>query len=285
MALPGGVLGTVIFVILALVGLYYLYQFLFSSSGFDRKDYVNGPQAANMAAPIIVGADKLPALYEGGEYTANIWVYINDWSYRRGQNKHILSVGGDDFLTFAIFLAPYANTLNVCVHTKSGNGGGTSGAPSQAPPSPSASADDLSKANLANIFAGTQTPDGLTSSVRPCDIPSFELQKWVQVTVVLNNATSDIYVDGKLARSCVLPSTFKVDKNNLQLKICAYNGFGGFISNTSLFNYSLNPEEVWRLYMSGPSASYSVWRYVKSLYDPNVTIGTVGYPKQNLIAW
>jgi hypothetical protein len=283
MALPGGVLGTLIFVILALVSLYYLYQFLFYSSGFDRRDYVNGPQAANMAAPIIVAGDKLPALYEGGEYTANIWVYINDWSYNRGLNKHILSIGGDSFLTFAIFLAPYANTLNVRVHTRSGSGL-PSGAPSQATPSPSASADDLSKANLANIFGNSQTPDGLTSSVRPCDIPSFELQKWVQVTVVLNNATSDIYIDGKLARSCVLPSTFKVDKNNQQLRICDHSGFGGFISNTSLFNYSLNPEEVWRLYMSGPSSNYSVWQYFSSLWNPNVTIGTVGYPKQNLIA-
>ena len=282
MALPGGVLGTVIFVILALVGLYYLYRFLFNSSGFDRKDYVNGPQAANMTAPIVVAADKLPALYEGGEYTASVWVYINDWSYRRGQNKHILSVGGDGFLTFAIFLAPYANTLNVRVHTKSGSGV-ASGAASQATPSPSASADDLSKANLANIFGGTQTPDGLTSSVRPCDIPSFELQKWVLVTVVLNNATSDVYVDGKLARSCVLPSTFKVDKNNLQLRICDYKGFGGFVSNTSLFNYSLNPEEVWRLYMAGPAANYSIWQYFSSLWNPNVTIGTVGYPKQNFL--
>jgi hypothetical protein len=283
MALPGGVLGTVVFVILALVGLYYLYQFLFASSGLDRKDLQNGPVAANMDNPIVIQAANLPTLYEGGEYTVNTWVYINDWSYNRGQNKHIVSIGGDQFLTFAIFLAPYTNTLNVRVHTKSSNGL-VSGAASQAIPSPNASADDLSKGNIRNIFGGMQTPDGLTSTTRPCDVPSFDLQKWVQVTLVLNNSTSDVYIDGKLARSCVLPSTFKVDKNNLQLRICDYKGFGGFVSNISAFNYSLNPEEVWRLYMSGPAANYSIWQYFSSLWNPNVTIGSVGYPKQNLIA-
>ena len=283
MELPGGVLGTVVFVIFALVALYYLYHFLFTSSGLDRKDIQNGPIAANMNTPIVVSANNLPTLYEGGEYTVNVWVYVNDWSYQRGQNKHIVSIGGNNFLTFAIFLAPYANTLCVRVHTRSGKGI-ISGGASQTTPSPNASADDLSVENIKNIFGGMQASDILTSSTRPCDIPSFDLQKWVQVTLVLNNSTSDIYVDGKLARSCVLPGTFKVDRNNLQMKVCDYNGFGGFVSNVSAFNYSLNPEEVWRLYMKGPSANYTIWQYFQSLWNPNTTVGNVGYPKQNLIA-
>jgi hypothetical protein len=281
MALPGGVLGTIIFVILALIAMYYLYRFLFASSGLDRINVLNGPIPANMTTPIIKPASDLPTLYEGGEYTANFWVYINDWSYNRGQNKHVLSFGGDNFLTFAVFLGAYTNTLSVRVHTRSG-GDGVSGNPSQATPNPDSGSSDLRTANITNIFGKTQ-PLELTNPTRPCDIQSIDLQKWVQVSLVLNNSTCDVYLDGKLARSCVLPSTFKVDKNNLKMMVCNYGGFGGFVSNVSAFNYSLNPEEVWRLYMTGPSASYSLWTYIQSLFDPKVTIGSTGYPKQNLI--
>jgi hypothetical protein len=279
--LPGaGMIGSFIFFILVLVALYYLYQFLFSSNGLSGTTVINGIRDGRPDQPYITLANALPAIYEGGEYSVNAWIYINDYSIRRGLNKHVLSIGGSNFLTLAIYLGSYKNTLHVRVQTRVPAAGV---AQASTAPSQSDGTADLSVQNLNNIFTTIQQDGGLLSDNRPCDVQGIDMQKWVQVTVTLNNKVCDVYLDGKLARSCILPSFYKVDKNNLTLRVSEYNGFGGFVSNVSAYNYALNPEQIWRLFMSGPSLSYSLLDYLKSLFDPKA-IGALDYPKQNIIA-
>ena len=59
--------------------------------------------------------------------------------------------------------------------------------------------------------------------------------------------------------------------------------FGGFVSNVSAYNYALNPEQIWRLYMAGPGAQYGFLDYLKSLFDPKAA-AAFDYPKQNITA-
>ena len=273
-----GTAGTLIFVVLTFVALYYLYQFLFSANGMEGTTVLSGIKDARPDQAYITLANSLPAIYEGGEYTVNGWIYINDYSIRRGLNKHVFSIGGSSFLTLAVFLGPYKNSLHVRVHSKIPAAGANA---ANANPSPADAADDLSVTNLNSIFTGIQQESGLLSGSRPCDIQSIDLQKWIQVTVTLNNKTCDVYIDGKLARSCILPSFYKVDKNNLTLRVAEYGGFGGFVSNVSAYNYALNPEQIWRLYMDGPNVKYGLGDYLKSLFDPKA-LGALDYPKQNI---
>lgn len=275
----GGLIGQLVFVILALVALYYLYQFLFGPSGLEGKTILNGIKDANPSKAYITSGDQLPALYEGGEFSVNAWVYINDYSVNRGLNKHVLSIGGSTFLTLAIFLGPYKNSLAVRVHTRQGSASATAASPGVG--APGMASDDLSVVNVKPLFKTPQMENSLVSGNRPCDIPSIDLQKWVQVTVALNNKTCDVYMDGKLARSCVLPAFYKVDKSNLTLNIADFGGFGGFVSNVSAYNYALNPEQVWRLYMSGPGPQYGLLDYFKSLFDPKA-VSSLDFPKKNI---
>ena len=280
-SLPGGgMVGKVIFVILSLVALYYLYQFLFGPTGLEGKNVLFSVKGANPDKPYVTFADGLPALYEGGEYTINGWIYINDYSVNRGMNKPVFMLGGTTFKTLAVYLGPYKNSLQVRVHTKQG-GAGVVSAASQTP-SPGAESDSLTKDAITSLFGTMQQESSLLNITRPCDISSIDLQKWIQVTICLNNKTCDVYLDGKLARSCVLPSFYKVDKSNLALSICDYKGFGGFVSNVSAYNYALNPEQVWRLYMAGPGPQYGFLDYLKSLFDPKA-LGGLDYPKQNIV--
>jgi hypothetical protein len=243
--LPGaGMVGTIVFPILALVALYYLYKWLFGPSGLEGKQALNSIKDARPDKPYITTAADLPAMYEGGEYAINAWVYVNDYSIRRGLNKHVFSLGGSSYLTLAVFLGPYKNTLSVRVHTKDAGNGVLAAGES---PNPQNASDDLSMKSVQTMFTSVQPDSGLLNGSRPCDIPSIDMQKWVQVTVCLNGKTVDVYMDGKLARSCILPATYKVDKSNMALRICEYNGFGGFVSNVSAYNYALNPEQIWRL--------------------------------------
>jgi hypothetical protein len=276
----GGMLGKVIFVVLALVALYYLYQYLFSAGDLQGKQVINSIIPANTSTPTIVAAKTLPAFYEGGEYSVNAWIYINDYSLNHGQNKHVLSVGGDNFSTLLVYLGAYKNSLHVRVHTKDNASTVQSGDINQGN---TGNYDTLTRDLVESTFKTLQTDESTlyNQSSRPCDIPSVDMQKWVQITITLNNKICDVYIDGKLARSCILKSFFKVDQSNLNFTLLKYNGFGGFVSNVSSYNYSLNPEQVWRMYMAGPGAQYTFMEYISSLFDPK-SVNTMTYPKMNI---
>jgi hypothetical protein len=274
-----GLVAKLIVFILALVALYYLYQFLFGPSGMVGTKVLNKIIAANPDRPLVIPASQLPAIYAGGETTINGWIYINDYSINRGMNKPIFTLGGTSFLTLAVFLGPYKSSLGVRVHTR--ENGDSTAVVTASGPGIGQSSDDLSTRSLSMLFGNMQQEGGLLSESRPCDIDSIDLQKWVQLTICLNNKTVDVFVDGKLARSCVLPTFYKVDTSGLALNICDFKGFGGFVSNVSVYNYALNPEQVWRLYMSGPGPEYGLLDYVQSLFDPSA-VGAFDYPKQNI---
>ena len=84
-----------------------------------------------------------------------------------------------------------------------------------------------------------------------CDIKDIPLQKWVNITYVLNNRNVDIYVDGKLERTCVLKGLPIVNRNS-RVYIGEDGGFYGQISRLQFFSKSLSPMEVQTLYTSGP---------------------------------
>jgi hypothetical protein len=278
--LPGsGLIMKIVFPIIILVLLYQLYNFLFGANGLEGALVIKNILDARPDKGYVVLADKFPPFYQGGEVTLNGWIYINDYSINRGYNKHVFSLGGSSYLTLAVFLGPYTNTLTVRVHTKDGN---SRLLPSAVAPGSSDTMDDLSIENIPNIFKTLQQDNSLLNTSRPCDIQSIDLQKWIQITITLNNKTCDVYMDGKLARSCILPTYFKVDKTNMAFRACDYGGFGGFISNASVYNYALNPEQIWRLYMAGPGPQLGIMDYVSSLFNPE-SMQSVDYPKQNIV--
>jgi len=83
-----------------------------------------------------------------------------------------------------------------------------------------------------------------------CDIKNIPLQKWVHITYILNNRTVDIYIDGKLERSCVLRGVPKL--NDEPVHVCDKGGFFGKISNLVYFRYAMKPDEVYNIYSKGP---------------------------------
>jgi hypothetical protein len=81
------------------------------------------------------------------------------------------------------------------------------------------------------------------------------MQRWVNVTVVLSGRTIDVYMDGKLARSCLTPSYYKVDPTGVKLKITERGGFDGYINGVSMYNYPLSPADIYHIYQAGPTGT------------------------------
>jgi hypothetical protein len=239
----GGMSQTVTSVAVLVIGvilLYYIYTTFFSSQGTDSKSIVTTAIPANPATS--PKAVEIPAVYEGGEYSITFWSYITAYKDMVGKSKHILelapnSTTGTPQSTLVVGLGPYNNKLMVRVNTNA------------------TGAERLTKAKVESIFQPTQVPSGqlLSDTMPVCDLPEVELQRWVCFGIVLNGRTIDVYMDGKLARSCVLPSFYTVDPNGVSLKLLQYGGFDGFLSNVSVHNQALNPDQMYRIYMNGPA--------------------------------
>jgi hypothetical protein len=255
----------------ALIGLYYLYMYLFGPNSVNAYTLIAKTQVANIdpSKPITITSDKLPSIYEGGQFTVSTWIYISNWSYRAGFNKSILSIGGPNFDTIRIYLGGYKPSLSVRLQTREASGvnntvpsGATGLNINIGSSSPStATSTSLDRTTQNATFNILQPDSGLLDSSQMCDLPEVDLQRWVNITVSVDGKTSDVYLDGKLARSCVLPSFFKVDAGGYSANLLSYGGFGGQISTTAVYDAALNPEEVYKNYMAGPEpiTSFTGW--------------------------
>ena len=288
-----------VFVIFGLVALYYLYKYLFTNSSASFS-LVSGNTSAEVDAssPIIVTAG-LPIIYEGGEFSVSTWIYISDWTYRNGYAKHILSFGGTGaednsdmhFSTIQIYLGAYKPKLYVRLHTSQNHQGSqvdlralTAGTAPHVS-STSNSQENLCQQDIVNPngdslvgstnnskFNTKGVEDCLLNDSHMCDLPEIELQRWVNITVCVNGKTVDIYTNGKLSRSCILPTYYKVDLNGYKAQLLKYGGFGGQIANTKLYSTSLNPDIVYKNYMVGPEPIGSITEWLSSILLPKVDI-------------
>ena len=278
---PIGRLVPVLLVLAGLIGLYYLYQYLFGPKSTNAYTLISGTQSANIdpSKPITITSDKLPIIYEGGEFTISTWIYVTNWSYRTGFNKSIISVGGPNFDTIRVYLGRNKPKLSVRLQTKDMSGamnavpsGATAinvnlgATKSQVP------VESLDKGTQNATFGILQTDSGLLDGSPLCDLPEIDLQRWVCITVSVNGRTVDVYMDGKLARSCVLPSFFKVDAGGYSANLLAYGGFGGQIATTTMYDSALNPEVVYKNYMAGPQPITNIGQWFSSFFAPGVSV-------------
>jgi hypothetical protein len=276
---PVGRLVPVLVIFFGLIGLYYLYMYLFGPRSGTAYTLLSKTRAAHTDAsqPIVITSDKLPSLYEGGEFSVSAWIYITNWSYRAGMNKSILTVGGPNFDTIRMYLGGNKPSLNIRLQTREASGATNSVPTGAAAATPVAAGsnvpvESLDKGTQNAVFNVLQTDSGLLDSSPLCDLPEIDLQRWVNITASVNGRTVDVYMDGKLARSCVLPSFYKVDAGGYSAYLLSYGGFGGQIANVTMYDSALNPEQVYTNYMAGPEPITSFVGWAKSIFGPGVTV-------------
>ena len=237
------IVATIVF-IFGLIALYYLYSLLFANP-IPVVNILSGPQSGSIVGPT---AGSLPPIYQGGQFSISTWVYINNFAYSNGYNAPIIILGGTSFDTLRVYLGTNGQ---LCVRV------GITGSSPTLP---------------INDKAFTQPITN--SAIVPCDIPQMNLQRWVNVVVALNGKLCDVYLDGKLVRSCALDNYFNVDTNAM-LKVCpaqrpSVPGFGGVISATNVYGIALSPDLVYKYYMAGPSPVTNFYDYLVSFFSPSL---------------
>jgi len=257
----------IIILILGLIGLYYLYKYLFSSSQ-SAAIIIQGKQNATSYGPRKIETNLIPPIYMGGEFSVSTWINVNNWGIRSGANKSILRIGGNNFDTIRIYLGAVAAQLMVRFDTKQGSS-------STASNDRLAISDNVLSQPATSMMPETYsslTGNGATAS-NACDILQIDMQRWVHLVVAVNGMTCDVYLDGKLARSCILDNYYNVDPN-YSVNILddgkgGAGGFGGAISTTKIYGQALGPDAVYQDYMAGPEPVTNFLEYIVSFFQPS----------------
>lgn len=269
-----------IFLVLGAFAIYYVYKALFRSE-VKRVVLIKDIHSAKTDAskPFVFDRTVLPPLYEGGEYSVSFWMYVNDWNHRFNRPKDVLTIGNTQALTGTVTLNLHLDAMDGRLHVLTSSvGNGAAASPTNTSSQAPVSQGTLTS-QMLNSLLDSQAGMG-NNSLNDCVTGPIDLQRWVHVVVALNGKTVDVYMNGKLARSCILPSIFKVDGQSYTINVAGHTGFGGFISGVAASDYALNPEQVYRTYQAGPLGDIGLLDYLKSFFDPSA-IGTLDYPKMN----
>ena len=270
---------------LVVLFVYFIYKFIYGGYTSTSTNLVFSNQLVANDTTNYKYNIAIPSIYDGGELSLNFWIYISGYNYRQGQRKHLVEIGGSNFSTILLALGANKPSLLTRVHTidttgelNGNNYGITDCSGSDASDCSGGSLNgfqqitdtnimnkmknnSLTKQDISNFFKPMQIDENsLINSESVCDVKELPLQKWVNICAVMNSHTLDVYLDGKLVKTCVYDSYYKVDNSSggVSLSYLAGSsqiGFDGYMSRLQVFNLALNPDDIYKTYLAGPQGS------------------------------
>ena len=182
----------ILLVVIIIVLLYIVIRFAFSD-----VNTLTSMNSGTMLQKITAGSLATGTVANSSNFTYSIWFYINDWNYKYSDAKMLYGRIGtatdNQNVTIdsiknslpcpAVILGAIENNLSILLTCFPGT-------------TPASSED-------------TTASDG--SIVHTCNISNVPIQKWVNLLVSVYGRTLDVYLDGKLVKTCVLPGVAKIN--------------------------------------------------------------------------
>lgn len=200
----------ILYIIMALVIFYYIYNLLTTSQTITTLTDGKISQT--------IDPSKLANNSGSSNYTYAIWMYVDNWNYRYGEPKVIFgrndsSAKGDSNPSPSVVLGAMQNDVTISVATY-------------------------------------PTSTGGSPVIHNCLIKNIPLQKWTSLVISLYGRSLDVYLDGKLVRTCVLPGVAKVN-TKAPVAITPNGGFDGYTAKFMYLDHASNPDEIWNIYKKG----------------------------------
>jgi len=208
--------------------------------------YISQYNSSNIVQGILAFFDS-PAT--ASNLSANLYMGLHPTKpmmiVRAGNMKDVAVANNDSFTTFTYSAASTT---------------AASGA------SPSGSCPTLAQLTGPSAASGTYSYGG-TGTIgdnAPCDVMDIDIQRWINVAVSVNGRIMDVYLDGKLARSCIMNNVQNLSAKGQQvIMLCpSSNTFSGYISGVMFSNYAVTPDVIYARYQSGPYFSSSFLDYM-----------------------
>lgn len=188
------------------------------------------PTAVNGKTTRVIPAASVP-LNSGSDYGLQFWMYIKDWDYRFGQPKYVIKRSDSTnaaIMNPNIFLNPTENNLDIAISIFGNN-----------------------SADSANPAPANQT--NATGDVFKLSVENVPLQTWFAVSVTCFQRNVDVYLNGKLVKSAVLPGVPRPAVGDIT--IAANKGFSGSVCTLKSFGSMLGPADAAAFYAAGTPCS------------------------------
>lgn len=232
-------IGIGILIIVLIVAGYFIYKHFKKTrvSQVVSKTFIPIIHDASIDKRINYGS--IPESSQGNEYNINMWVYVNDYVYRKDEDKCIFYKGDvigelnngevennvNTKCNPSIWLLKNVNTLRVLIGLETKYG--------------------------AQDCNATSPACGETVDAETCDIKNFPLQTWVNINISLRSNVLDIFLNGNLYKSCILEGFPIINKGDLY--ICKDGGYNGYLSKLVYSNKALSTKEIMDKYKNGPT--------------------------------
>jgi hypothetical protein len=235
-----------------------------------------------------VAKQALTGFTDAGQYSINMWVYVID-SKGGGDGKLVNLLEIDTGNRFAstdkgntiLYIGLNPKNAALVIRQSTMGGADTEQLIDNTLLQGNATGNQFPLSELINTYNNSGSK--FAGNDR-CDIVNgIEYQRWVQISVVANGRTLDVYIDGKLARSCVYKAGYLGGNGTAT----AYVGIGnsnklkGYFSNITYYKNALSPDNVWTSYQEGPSGPFNVWAWLYSYFNNSVSIKINGLNDMN----
>jgi len=233
---------TIVVIVLILMLLRYILV-----DPYTLQNLQSGQTASTISASsLATNGSNVPS----SNFAYSVWFYINDWNYRYGESKVIFGRMG----------------------AKSTTGGGSVGGINGLDPCPAVvlGAVENNISVSLGCFPGLDqqpTTAGGNTVVHTCSVANIPIQKWVNLVVSVYGRSMDLYIDGKLVRTCLLPGVASIN-NNAKIFVTPAGGFDGWTSKLQYYPNSINPQEAWNIYAQG----YSNWFSMFNAYQVQISL-------------
>tara|TARA_Y100000389_G_scaffold64357_1_gene60419 strand:+ start:3332 stop:4147 length:816 start_codon:yes stop_codon:yes gene_type:complete len=242
------IFGILIIIALILVLVFAISMWFFKSNIiFDKLLVANADTTSDNTIENDVFNDN-----ETANFMLSVWFYVDNWGNKIGNEKNILYMSST---ANSITNSDLQNTMTG-ISTLSGNVN---------------EKNSLKYKNLSisldkyqnNLFIDIETysDTGKAVYVRYI-IKNIAIQKWNCVTLSVDTKTLDVYLDGKLRNSFILPNLYRNAltndaTKNIYLGKSATNvsSFQGFITRVRYETNSINPETAYNIYKEGIDAN------------------------------
>ena len=176
-------------------------------------------------------------------FAYSIWFYVQDWNYRYGERKVIFGRMNNKSTSETNSSVPGINGFD---------------------PSPLVFLEKMennivialgcypSAEQIANNYQdGTMnSATSVRSQLHLCQVANVPIQRWVNLLVSVYGRTLDVYMDGKLVKTCLLPGIAMVNQNS-NVYLTPGGGFNGYTSKLQYFPHPINPQQAWNIYSAG----------------------------------
>jgi len=223
---------SVFWIILILLLIYIIYIYVTKDKTMLNQAVTAGNVMTTLSPSSIASAED----FGSSNFTYSLWFYIEDWNYRYGEVKDLISRS----ITYpAMGTQEGMNSL-----------GGAMDEISEKQPCPFVMLSPKENNLVIALTCYTQDSTADAGVVHYVEVVNVPIQKWVNLYFSVYGRTIDIYINGKLVRTGILPGPAKIAPAS-NIYLTPNGGFKGWTSKFQYWNTASNPQAAWDTYIKG----------------------------------